>query len=136
MQTKSSLLNGGRKRAKEVCLGQQVLPCKLRPMKKQVSRMTFHHGEDIYQVMMIHGTFMTERAQSLVSNEPLHADYLTIYLRGGTIPVRHQTQRRNPISDLILFLLCRDGSGTGVFYMLHIWYSMTLSTKRASHPKR
>jgi hypothetical protein len=136
MQTKSSLLNGGRKRTREVCLGQQVLSFKLRPMKKQVNRMTFHHGEDIYQVMLIHGTFMTERAQLLVSNQALHADYLTIYLRGGTIPVRHQTQKRNPVSDPFLFFFCRDGSGTGVFYMLRTWCSTTLNTKRASRPKR
>ncbi|KAI8343036.1 hypothetical protein BC941DRAFT_86045 [Chlamydoabsidia padenii] len=87
MKTRSSsLLKSARKKSTEKCLGQQVLQWNLRPMKKQVNRMTFHHEGEIYQVMMILGTFITERAQSLLSNQSLYADYLTIYLRGGTIP--------------------------------------------------
>lgn len=87
MTTKVPLLKGGRRRSTEICLGQKDYHLNLRPVEKQVNRVSFQHGQDTYQVMLIHGIFMSDRAQSIMANQFLHSDFLTVYRRGGTIPV-------------------------------------------------
>ncbi|KAI8097517.1 uncharacterized protein BX664DRAFT_312352 [Halteromyces radiatus] len=85
-KTKTNILSSGRKRSSEICIGQKEFQLMLHPIEKQVNRITFEHEEDTYQVTLIYGTFMNARAQALVANRALHADFLTVYLRGGSIP--------------------------------------------------
>ncbi|CAO3588150.1 unnamed protein product [Absidia cylindrospora] len=87
----------------EICVGQKEYHLNLRPVEKQVNRVTFRHGEDTYQVMLIHGLFMSDRAQSIMANQWLHSDYLTVYRRGGTIPRWHRYWGVLHATQLILY---------------------------------
>ncbi|CAO3598635.1 unnamed protein product [Absidia cylindrospora] len=83
---KHSIFKGGKNGATDICLGQKKYHAKLRPSEKQAEKVIFQYGQDTYQVMVMRGTFMSNRAQSLLANQVLYADFITVYLRGSIIP--------------------------------------------------
>ncbi|KAI8391755.1 uncharacterized protein BYT42DRAFT_557978 [Radiomyces spectabilis] len=77
-------------RAQEVCVGKEDVAVHLQPSDKQVQRFTLRGSEAgetrIYQVVAIVGTFVSDRAQTLLESRRIFAGFLTVYVRGKYIP--------------------------------------------------
>ncbi|ORX42075.1 hypothetical protein DM01DRAFT_1379138 [Hesseltinella vesiculosa] len=79
-------LLGYNKKRKDITIGQQDFALSLKPFAKQKHTIKFQHDQGTFHVNVVYGSYMNEHAQLLIANQRLHADFLTIYIRGSVIP--------------------------------------------------
>ncbi|KAI9020254.1 hypothetical protein CLU79DRAFT_704098 [Phycomyces nitens] len=73
-------------RTPEECVGQHRFDATLERCDKKLRRYTLEGGESgsgaTYQVLVVFGTYVSHQAQTLLTNRPVFAGYMTLYVRG------------------------------------------------------
>ncbi|KAG0180003.1 hypothetical protein DFQ29_001377 [Apophysomyces sp. BC1021] len=78
-------------RTQDKCIGKEAFKITMCAQQKQLQRFVINdHTQpsqsNAYQVLVVYGTFVSRRAQTLLNNTTLLQDFVTIYVRGRTSP--------------------------------------------------
>ncbi|KAF7732161.1 hypothetical protein EC973_006416 [Apophysomyces ossiformis] len=78
-------------RTQDKCIGKETFKITMCAQQKQLQRFTINnHAQpnqsNTYQILVVYGTFVSRRAQTLLNKTTLLQDFVTIYVRGRTSP--------------------------------------------------
>jgi hypothetical protein len=85
-QNKGGHLFHSKNHKQEVCIGQEVINIPLHPKAKATERFVLSQSHDL-QLLLVHGTFVSDRTQNMMNNTILFEDFITAYVRGSAAPV-------------------------------------------------
>jgi hypothetical protein len=94
-QPKRTNLFGGNRTPTEICLGQETLKFdSIWPMDKRIHRIDLqgspeNSSVDNFQILVSIGLHVNSTMKEVIQETRYHADYVTMYVRGGLTPVSY-----------------------------------------------
>ncbi|KAI9016235.1 hypothetical protein CLU79DRAFT_764070 [Phycomyces nitens] len=94
-QPRSASVFNIRGRADDICVGEESFHITLDPKEKHFQRFEIHDKSQpnkysSYQVLAVFGMYISQRAQILLNDTILIADYVTVYVQGPMAPKRER----------------------------------------------
>lgn len=116
-------------------MGKETIRIALHPKSKTTERFVLNNNPNTgqsndIQLLVVHGTFVSRRTQSMLNNTILFEDFITAYVHTGMVPVSLYIYIYMPFLHVTNAHLNRDGIDFGVFYVVFNLNYMTLNTKR------
>ncbi|GAA5804651.1 hypothetical protein HPULCUR_010153 [Helicostylum pulchrum] len=91
-QNKSSNIFSSRNK-QEICLGTETIKVSLHPKSKTTERFVLNSDpkqgqSNDFQLLVVHGTYISHRTQNMLNNTILFEDFITAYVRTSMVPNR------------------------------------------------
>ncbi|KAI9244739.1 hypothetical protein EDC94DRAFT_629279 [Helicostylum pulchrum] len=89
-QNKSSNIFSSRNK-QEICLGTETIKVSLHPKSKTTERFVLNSDpkqgqSNDFQLLVVHGTYISHRTQNMLNNTILFEDFITAYVRTSMVP--------------------------------------------------
>lgn len=92
-QSKGGSIFNSRSQKQELCLGQETINITLNPKSKTTERFVLSNDPNAgqsndFQLLVVHGTYISRRTQNMLNNTILFEDFITAYVHTGMVPVK------------------------------------------------
>lgn len=131
-QSKGTHFFSSRTNKQEICLGRETIKVSLHPKSKTTERFVLNSDpkagqSNDFQLLVVHGTYISRRTQNMLNNTILFEDFITAYVRTSMVPVSVLCIKYASIFNIFII---RDGIDSGVYCVEFNSNYMISSTKR------